>query len=155
MGVYTEGQVAIGSGRVTTAGAYTVMLCSTGYVFNCAHTGVDDGTTNDPASYEISGAANYARATLASVSLSHVDAENYSYLDATDPTFTALGGGYTIGSVVIFPYSTSSTQLGAATTGDTGQALLSHYATTGIATNGSNVTFTFSTQGFLKIGTTS
>lgn len=155
MSIYNAGQEAIGRGRVTSTGAYTVMLCSTAYTFDADHAGVDDGSTSDPASYEISGAANYTRQTLGSVTLTKDNTNNCAYLDATDPTFTALGGGYVIGSVVIFPYSTSSTQLGAATTGDTGQVLLAKYDTTGIATNGSNVTFTFSTGGFLRFGTTS
>jgi hypothetical protein len=154
MALFNSGQSAIGRGRVTSTGAYTVMLCSTGYTFNADHTGVDDGSTSDPLSYEI-GAANYARQTLASVTLTQDDVNDCAYLDATDPVFTALGGGFTIGKVVIFPYSTSSTQLGAVTTGDTGQVLLAAYDTTGIATNGSNVTFTLSTGGFLRFGTTS
>jgi hypothetical protein len=153
-GMYNAGQASIGRGRVTSTGAYAVMLVSTGYTFNHDHNVVDDGSTSDPLSYEISGAANYARQTLASVTLTQDDATDCAYLDATDPVFTALGGGFTIGSVVIFPYSTSSTQLSTGTTGDTGQVLLACYDTTGIATNGSNVTFTLSTAGFLRFGTT-
>jgi hypothetical protein len=154
MALYNAGQASIGRGRVTSTGAYTVMLCSTGYTFNADHTGVDDGSTSDPLSYEIS-AVGYSRQTLGSVTLTQDDVSDCAYLDATDPTFAAVAGGATIGSVIIFPYSTSSTQLGAATTGDTGQVLLSKYDTTGVVTNGSNITFNFSTGGFLKFGTTS
>jgi hypothetical protein len=138
---------------VTSTGAFTVMLCSTGYVFSADHNSVDDGTTNDPQSYELA-VAGYARQTLAGVTLTKEDTLDYAYLDAVDPTFTGLAGGATIGSVIIFPYSTHSTNRGAATTGDTGQSLLVCYDTTSIPTNGSNVTFTLSTQGFLKFGTT-
>lgn len=154
MAIFNAGQVAIGRGEVTTTAAYTVMLVSTGYTFSADHNSVDDGTTDDPKSYEIAP-AGYARQTLGSVTLTKEDTLDYAYLDATDPTFTGVAGGATIGSVIIFPYSTSSTQLGAATTGDTGQVLLALYDTTDVVTNGSNITFTFSTQGFLKFGTTS
>jgi hypothetical protein len=151
--VYNAGQFEIGSGHVTSTGAYVVMLCSTGYTFNPDHNGVDDGTTNDPASYELS-VGGYARQTLTGVTLTKEDTKDYAYLDAGDPVFTALAGGANIGSVVIFPYSTHSTNRGAATTGDTGQSLLACYDTTTIPTNGSNITFTLSTEGFLKFGTT-
>lgn len=154
MSVYNAGLEAVGRGRVTSTGAYTVMLCTTGYTYSAEHTGVDDGSTSDPASYEVA-VSGYARQTLGSVTLTKDDTKEIAYLDATDPTFTALAGGATIGKVIIFPYSTSSTQLGTATTGDTGQVLLSAYDTTGVVTNGSNITFTFSTDGFLKFGTTS
>ena len=153
MGVYNVGFQALAQGRVTSSGAYTVMLCTTGYTPNQDHVTVDDGTTNDPKSYEVA-VVGYSRQTLASVSLTKDNTRECAYLDATDPTFTGLAGGATIGTVCIFPYSTGSTQAGTATTGDTGQVLLSFYDTTDVVTNGSNITFTFSTDGFIYVGTT-
>jgi hypothetical protein len=152
MGVYNQGKAEVARGHVTTTGAYTVMLCSTGYTFNQDHTLVDDGSTSDPKSYEIGVA--YTRQTLGSVALAIDNTLEKAWLDATDPTFTAVAGTTTIGHVVIYLYSSTSTSLGTATTGDTGQVLLSQYDTTGVVTNGSNITFTLSTDGFLKFGTT-
>jgi hypothetical protein len=151
--MYNAGQYEIGKGRVTTTGSYIVSLVTTGYTFNADHAAFSDGTTNDPQSYELA-VAGYSRQTLGSVTLTQEDTLDYAYLDAADPVFTTLAGGANIGSVIIFPYSTSSTSRGTATTGDTGQTLLCCYDTTTIPTNGSNVTFTLSTQGFLKFGTT-
>ena len=153
MGVYTAGLEAIGRGGVTTTGAYTVLLLTTGYVFSEHHNTIDDGTTNDPKSYETT-VGGYARQTLGSVTRTEDDTGHAVYFDATDPTFTALVAGQTIGHAVIALYSTSSTQQGTASTSDTGQILLSYYETTSIPTNGSNVTLTLSTGGFLQFYTT-
>ena len=153
MGVYNIGKAELARGHVTTTAAFTVMLVSTDYTFDEDHTGIDDGSSDDPASYEVS--VGYTREALASVSLSIDNTAEKAWLDATDPTFSAVPGSTTIGSVVIYIYSTGSTSLGAATTGDTGQTLLAQYDTTSVVTNGSDITFTLSSDGFLKIGTTS
>lgn len=114
-----------------------MMLVTTGYTYNADHALVDDGTTSDPLSYEI-GVSGYARQDLSSRATYQDDAGDFAGLDASDVTFSSLGAGATIGSAVIFRYSTAST------TSDTGQTLLGEYPfTTATATNGGDITVQF------------
>lgn len=150
--VYSRGQYIMARGRVTTSATYTLALVSTGYTADMNHNTFDDGTTSDPDGYEIS-VAGYARATLASVTLTEDDTNDMACLDAADTTFGNLTAGQTIGGAVIYIYSTSG-----GTTSDTGQDLLSYYALTATPTNGGALTIQWAATtngGFLKIGTTS
>ena len=149
---YNRGAYLLGQGRVTAAAAFRLMLVSTSYTGNMDHNLVDDGTTSDPLSYEI-GVGGYARGSLASVTLTEDDTNDFAYFDATDQTFSALATGATIGGAVMYVYSTSG-----GTTSDTGQELLALYDVTDTPTNGGDVVIQWaapSAGGFLKLGTTS
>jgi hypothetical protein len=151
-GVYNRGKFLVGQGRVTASAALRMMLTNTGYVFDPDHNLVDDGTTNDPLSYEIS-VGGYARQSLAGLALAEDDALDFAYLDANDPVFASLATGQTVGGAVVYVYSSSG-----GSTSDTGQELLEFFDVTDTPTNGGNITITIATssQGcLLKYGTTS
>lgn len=127
------------------------MLVTTGYTYDADHNLVDDGTTDDPASYEI-GVGGYARQTLASRVQFEDDGNDFAGLDAADPTFSTLVAGETIGAAIVFKYSTAST------TSDTGQELVAQYPVTATPTNGGDITINFadtSDGGILKSQSTS
>ena len=151
--VYNRGKFLTGQiNLAATSFELRVMLCSTGYTSDDAHNTVDDGTTSDPASYEI-GVSGYVRKDLASKALFEDDSNDFAGLDAADVTWTALGAGATIGWAVLFRYSSSG-----GTTSDTGQDLLAAYDLTDTPTNGGDITVTWastSAGGVLKIGSTS
>ena len=152
MGVYTKGKWLLGSALVTTGSTFKLMLVTTQYTFSSDHNTVDDGTTSDPLSYEIS-VAGYARQSLGSITLTEDDTNSMACFDAADTTFGNLTAGQTIGGCCIYPYSSSGT------TSDTGQYLLSNYTfATAVPCNGAAFTVQYaatSDGGFLKLGTTS
>lgn len=134
-----------------TASTWRVMLCSTQFTSDDALNLVDDGTTNDPKSYEIAP-GGYVRQNLA-LSAFEDDTNDFAGLDGADSTFSALVAGATIGWAVIYRYSTSG-----GTTSDTGQDLLAAYDVTDTPTNGGDITIQWastSAGGVLKLGTTS
>lgn len=147
--IYSRGQYDLGMGLLTTGAALRVMLVTTGYTASMDHNLVDDGTTNDPASYEI-GVSGYARQSVAGLAWTEDDTNDCAYLDATDTTWGNLTAGATIGAAIIYRYSTAG-----GTTSDTGQDLVSYYSLTATPTNGGALTLTYSTAGILEVGTTS
>lgn len=151
--VYNKGKfVAARFALADTSQVIQIMLCTTGYVADQDHNVVDDGTTSDPASYEIS-VVGYARGTLASKTAFEDDTNDFVGLDAADQTFATLTAGQTVGNVVAFRYSSSG-----GTTSDTGQELLCNYTVTATPTNGGDLVVQWastSAGGFLKYGTTS
>ncbi|MGE5358210.1 MAG: hypothetical protein ACM3NQ_04275 [Bacteroidales bacterium] len=147
--VYSRGQYALGQGRLTTSANLQVMLVTTAYVANMDHNTVDDGTTSDPASYEIS-VSGYARQQLASLTLTEDDTNDCAYFDAADTTFQTLAAGQTVGGAVVYIYSSSG-----GTTSDTGQDLATFLSLTPTPCNGGNITIVYSTAGIIRIGTTS
>jgi hypothetical protein len=151
--VYNKGKyVAARFPLAATSESLILMLVTTGYVESQDHDFVDDGTTNDPKSYEIS-VGGYARQTLANVSRFEDDTNDFAGIDADNVTFTSLVAGGTIGAGVLYRYSTSG-----GTTSDTGQELLANYTVTATPTNGGDITIAWastSAGGVLKYGTTS
>lgn len=159
--VYNRGKFDLGLGRVTSSANIQLILVTTCYldVANIIDQDVvDDGTTNDVASYEV-GVGGYSRQTVAGLSLNEDDTLEWAYFDATDTTFSSLAAGATIGAAVAYIYSTTGpTGLGAATTSDTGQALLSLYDITDTPSNGGDIVIQWASTtagGFLRLGTTS
>lgn len=148
-GKFLTGQVNIGS---SSACNLQLMLVTTGYTSDDAHNLVDDGTTNDPKSYEIS-VGGYTRQNLVSQALFEDDTNDFAGLDANDVTFSALAAGATIGWAILYRYSSSG-----GTTSDTGQDLLAAYNVTATPTNGGDITIQWastSAGGVLKLGSTS
>lgn len=140
--------------------ALRLMLVTTAYVFDPDQNTVKDGTssTSDGFTLEITGAAGYARQSLAGLALFEDDGNDFAGLDANDVTFTALGAGATIGGALLYRYSSSSPTTAAATTGDSGQDVIAFYDLTDTPTNGGDITVQWastSAGGVIKLGTTS
>lgn len=152
MPAYNRGKLLIGQlNLAATSVDFQAMLVTTGYTFDPDHNTVDDGTTDDPKSYEI-GVSGYARQSLANKSLFEDDTLEFVGLDADNLTFSSLGAGATIGGVVLHRYST------AATTSDTGQDLFCYSSVTATPTNGGDIGITWpstSDGAVLKIASTS
>lgn len=151
--VYNRGKFITGQiNLAATSIDLMLMLVTTGYTSDDGHNLVDDGTTNDPKSYEIS-VGGYSRQALASRALFEDDTNDFAGLDASDVTFSALAAGATIGWGILYRYSTSG-----GTTSDTGQDLLAAYNVTATPTNGGDITIQWastSAGGVLKLGSTS
>lgn len=98
-GVYNRGafQIATGATPLHTADLRMLLVKST-YVFDKDHNFVADVVAG---ALEIS-VAGYARQALANEAVTEDDTNDRAYLDADDPTFTALVAGQTIGGAVIF-----------------------------------------------------
>ena len=150
--IYNRGKFLVGSVNLAaTSFDLQLMLVTTGYTSDDAHNLVDDGTTNDPKSYEIS-VGGYSRQTLASRTVFEDDGNDFAGLDATDATFSSLAAGATIGWAILYRYSSAST------TSDTGQDLIAAYDVTDTPTNGGDITIQWastSAGGVLKLGSTS
>jgi hypothetical protein len=134
-----------------SATTWRMMLLSTAFTSDDGLNLVDDGTTNDPLSYEI-GVSGYARQSLTLTAFED-DTKDFAGLDTSDVTFTALAAGATIGWAAIYRYSTSG-----GTTSDTGQDFYGAYALTATPTNGGNITIAIastSAGGAIKVGSTS
>jgi hypothetical protein len=150
---YNRGKLLIGQYHIAaTSFVLEGILVTTNYTFNPDHNTVDDGTTDDPKSYEI-GVAGYARQTLVNKSLFEDDTLEFVGLDADNLTYTTLGAGATIGGIVLSRYSSSG-----GTTSDTGQDLLCYSSLTATPTNGGDIGITWpstSAGAILKIASTS
>lgn len=128
-----------------------VMLVSTGYTDNPDHTLVDDGSTSDPLSYELSGTnytgaiAGSGRKSLSTRSVTQDDTNNVAFFDAADLTWTAINAG-TVGAAIIIKEASSSAS-------DTGSRLIAHINSGGfpITTNGGDLTITWSTGGIIRL----
>lgn len=148
---YNRGKYVVATYDMTQSSAFRMMLLTTSYTGNMDHNTVDDGTTSDPASYEI-GVSGYARANVTFTAFED-DTNEFAGLDTADKTFTALAAGATIGHAVIYRYSSSG-----GTTSDTGQDLMWWYELSATPTNGGDITIQIastSAGGALEIGTTS
>jgi len=119
-----------------------MLLVQDTYTPNKDHLWVDDGTADDPKSHEVS-VASYARQTLAGEAVTRDDANDFAYLDATDPVFATLEAGQTIGGAILFRH-----------TGDDTTAPLIGFYDFSQATNGGDITIQFATPangGALKL----
>lgn len=158
--VFNRGKFLAASGRVSTSADIQIMLVTTCFldVANLLDLNlVDDGTTNDPASYELT-VSGYARHDLAGLAGFEDDTNDHAGLDATNATFSSLASGETIGAAVSYVYSSSGGSIGTQTTSDTGQELLALYDIADTPTNGGDVTIQWADTtdgGFLKFGSTS
>lgn len=158
--VFNRGKFLNGRGYLTTSADIRIMLVTTCFedLANLLDKDlVDDGTTTDPKSYELT-VGGYARGTLAGLTNNEDDTNDFAYLDATDQVFTALVTGEKIGGAVAYRYSSSGGSLGTQTTSDTGQELLAFYDLADTPTNGGNVTVQWASTtagGFFKFGSTS
>jgi hypothetical protein len=153
--VYNRGKFMLGQGRVTSSAVVQIMLVTTCYE-DLANTidndFVDDGTTVDPKSYELS-VGGYARSTLQGLTLVEDDTLEWAFFDATDETFSSLAAGETVGGAVAYIYSTTG-----GTTSDTGMELLSFFDLTNTPCNGGDISVQWASTtsgGFLRLGTTS
>jgi len=136
-----------------TASTFRMMLLTTSFTSDDALNLVDDGTTADPATYEIT-VSGYARQNVAFTAFED-DTNDFAGLDTGDKTFSALSAGQTVGWAAIYRYSTSGSPN---TTSDTGQDFLFAYQITATPTNGGDITIQIastSAGGALKIGSTS
>lgn len=164
--VYNKGREGLATGRIalTTdgtpgAGASTVlgvMLVTTGYLDLTDATIIDkdfldDGTTDDPASYEIPTTSNYARATLGARTVTEDDTGNNAYIDVADVTFSSVSSGAgVIGAAIIFSPATSET----VAAGATASFLVAKYDTGfPVTPNGGDITIQWSTGGILQFTT--
>lgn len=132
---------------------WRMMLLTTAFTSDDALNLVDDGTTADPASYEI-GVGGYARQSV-NLTAFEDDTNDFAGLDTGDVAFGALAAGATIGWAALYRYSTSGSPN---TTSDTGQDFFGAYALTATPTNGGNITIQIastSAGGAVKIGSTS
>lgn len=158
--VFNRGKFLVAGGRVSTTATYTLMLVTTCFedLSNLLDKNlVDDGTTTDPLSYEVS-VGGYSRGTVAGAALFEDDTNDFAGIDATDQTFSTLSAGETVGGAVLYIYSSSGGSLGTQTTSDTGQELLAFYDVTNTATNGGDITIQWASTtagGMLKLGSTS
>jgi hypothetical protein len=151
--VWTRGFQLVGRYDIVGS-SWRVMLLTTGYVFNGAHNFVSDVSTavGSSSGFEIQ-VSGYSRQVLASPTVTEDDTNLFSYVDATDTTFSALVAGGTVGAAAIFRYSTSG-----GSTADSAQELLSYYPLTATPTNGGDITVVWASSSagaVLKIGTTS
>lgn len=104
--IYNEGKRLILAGGVpATLG---VMLVKPTYAADPDQAAIDDGTTNDPASHELT-ASGYARQALAGAVIGKDLITDFAYLDATDTVFGALLLGDTIGGIVVYKEGASDT----------------------------------------------
>lgn len=151
--VTNRGKFIVGSiNLAVTSQTFHMMLLTTSFTSDDALNTVDDGTTNDPASYEI-GVGGYSRQTISGRALFEDDTNDFAGLDHSDVTFSSLAAGATVGWAAVYRYSTSG-----GTTSDTGQDFLWAYTLTATPTNGGDITIQMGSTtagGALKIGSTS
>lgn len=158
--VTNRGKYLAAIANVSSSADFRLMLVTTDYMdtADADQNTVDDGTTSDALSYELS-VGGYARGTVAGVAAFEDDTVDQAGIDATDQTFSSLSAGETVGAAVLFIYTTSGDGGGgAATTTDTGQDVVAIYDVTDTATNGGDITIQWASTtagGMLRFGSTS
>lgn len=95
---------------------------------------VDTNFVSDISANEIT-VSGYARQTLAGETVTEDDTNDFAYLDATDPTFSALVAGETVIGAVLFRH----------TGADATAPVYAYYDVTDTPTNGSDITIVFDT----------
>jgi hypothetical protein len=157
--VTNRGKYLASIAHVSSSADFRLMLVTTDFMDTATAdlNLVDDGTTDDPLSYELS-VGGYARGTVAGLAAFEDDTVDQAGIDATDQTFSSLAAGETVGAAVLLIFSTSGGSLGTATTSDTGQELVAIYDVTDTATNGGDITIQWASTtagGMLRFGSTS
>ncbi len=140
-GVYNRGKYLVATAGVNLSSAdLRVLLVKSTYTFDPDHNFVADVVAG---ALEIS-VAGYARQTLAGKTVVEDDANDFAYMDATDPVFAALAAGQTVGGMVMF-INTGS---------DATAQVVSFYDLVDTLTNGLDMTVVFATPalgGVLKL----
>ena len=132
--------------------ALQAMLLSTSFTGISSADLVDDGTTADPKSYELT-VSGYARQPLLSKVIFEEDTVHFVGLDCADLSFAGLATGQTAGFLGVMLYSSSG-----GTTSDTGQDFVGWSPITNTPTNGGAIGITIpstSAGGILKLASTS
>ncbi|CAB4177316.1 hypothetical protein UFOVP998_11 [uncultured Caudovirales phage] len=105
--IFNEGKKRLFNGGVDLdASDLRVLLVKDTYVVDPDQSALDDGTSSDIASHEVT-ASGYARQTLANKVVSVDLTNNFSYFDADDVTFPSMAVGQSIGGVVLFLHTGS------------------------------------------------
>lgn len=137
-GLYNRGAYLIGSSDIGAADL-RYLLVNDSYVFSKDHNVVDDVVAN-----EIT-ATGYARKTLASVTVTQDDTNDFAYLDAADLVWATIDPGQTIGGGILYVYDAS----------DASASLIAFHApVVALPTNGQQVTWQWATPengGVLKL----
>lgn len=154
-GVYNHARFLVGEGTVlfTSSGpgvadtTFGIMLVSTDYTFDITQDVIDDGTTDDPASYEPSTTTGYARQSIGSRTVTEDDTGNRGDIDVADVTFSSVSSGAgVIGGAIIYAEL--------AATDTSGRRLISYYDTGfPVTPNGGDITIQWSTGGILQLTT--
>lgn len=131
------GSLAAAGGVGWTSATIRVLLTSTSYTYDPDHS-----TVADVSGSEI-GVTGYARATLASPTVTVDAANNRVVLDAADVTYSSLAAGATIGGAVLFRRAG-----GADASSD---PLLAFVDLTDTPTNGGDVIVQWSASGITRI----
>lgn len=125
-----------------------VMLVDASYTGNRDDDFVDDGSANDPQSHELSGTgytggfAGSGRKTLASKTITEVDASDRAEFTAANVTWTAINAG-TIGGLVLIKEITN----------DAASLVIAFLDPSDLVTNGGDVTAQWSGSGILQFST--
>ncbi len=122
-----------------------VMLVDSTYVGNADDDFVDDGGATDPESKEISvtgyvpGFGNSGRKALAGRTITTDDVNDRAEFNANDVTWSSLGSGATIGSIILYKKGAS----------DALSQLIGKFDIADLATNGSDITAQWDAEGLL------
>lgn len=137
-GTYNSlGSLAAAGGVGWASATIRVLLVSTSYTYDPDHS-----TVADVSGSEI-GVTGYARATLASPTVTVDSANNRVVLDAADVTYSSLAAGATIGGAVLFR------RVGGADASS--DPLLAFVDLTDTPTNGGDVIVQWSASGITRI----
>lgn len=121
-GVYNRGKQCIMTMNVA-AQDLRVMLVNSSYTFADTHNFVSD------IGNEIS-VVGYSRQALTSITVTEDDANDFSYLDANDATFSALTTGQTVAGAILYIHNAS----------DAAANIVAYYDVTDTPTNGGDIT---------------
>lgn len=145
--VYTKGKQRLARLDVQSPNTLEVLLLKNTYVFSSNHNFIADLVDGSSVPYELS-VGNYARQTLAGVSVIEVDtgdpATNYAYISADSVSFPLLAAGETVGSVVVAEKTGSNATA----------ALITYYQIASSPTNGGDIIINWADSangGVLKI----
>lgn len=137
-GTYNSlGSLAAAGGIGWATATIRVLLVSSAYSYDADH-----ATVADVSASEI-GVSGYARATLASPTVTVDAANNRVVLDAADVTFSALDTGATIGGAVVFR------RVGGADAGT--DPLITFVDLTDTPTNGGDIVVQWSASGIARV----
>lgn len=129
-----------------------VMLVTSSYTANRDDDVVDAGGANDPVDHEIV-ATNYTggwggagRKTLASKAITTDKTNDRGEFDATDVTWTSLGGAQnaTIAAAILIKEGVAN---------DTTSRLIAYHDLTDTPTNGGNITIVWDAEGIIQFST--
>ena len=139
--MYNKGMEEIAKALTDLDGSdMRVLLVQSTYTFDKDHLWVDDGTSNDPASHEVS-VSGYARQALANESVNRDDANDEVVFTADSPTFASLAAGQVISGMVVYRNSGA----------DGTSPLVAFISLPNIATNGGDLPIVLSSAGLIRM----